>query len=698
MKAIDQPFTKIIDGAKQFIIPVFQRDYSWTETQCEQLWDDVTRIGSSESDKKHFLGSLVYVATERTTSAFGQWLLIDGQQRLTTLTLLLAALRDHIRETEWTGDDDGPTAKRIEAYFLKNMLEDGPRSHKLVLRRHDQATLHALIDNTDHPAEPSERISDNYSYFREQIASANPAQVYRGVGRLVVVDVTLDRQNDDPQLVFESLNSTGIDLSQSDLIRNYILMRLPETEQTQLYEAYWSKIEGLFRGSEKTFDAFVRDYIAFKTQASRQEKARDIHQAFRRLFPGLVDLSGDLDTFLIDMLRFARYYAAFSIGGNVFPELTEHLGRLRRLVDAPAILMMRLFDCYDEKKTLSVQGFKNVLQLVESFILRRAVCGGQTHNYWQVFANLAYRINDDEPTESLKVGLVRQRDSSRFPTDEEFCRELQQRDLYGLRVCAHLLDRLENHGSKEPTETSGYSIEHILPQNEKLPEAWRDMLGPDWKAIHETWIHRLGNLTLTGYNSTYSDRPFDEKKTIKNGFGDSSVRLNKFVREQAQWTPKEMQRRGELLTERALEIWPALHVASAAVEAAKQEELRALAARRDVSKVPMSEKSRELFDQLSPLVRAMDTEVLELAEKKSVSYHASGFFLEVLPRKHRLLLSLPLEYSEVDDPLEIAHDATEKKFYFYANYEGGVTISIVAKEDIEKAMPLIRQSLKLANT
>ena len=232
MKAIDRPFTKIINGITQFVIPVFQRDYSWTEAECEQLWRDITEIASDPGDRGHFLGSVVYISTGDTSAGFTRWLLIDGQQRVTTLVLLLTALRDHIEENGWSGADDGPTAKRVDAYFLKNVQEEGGRLHKLVLRRHDQATLKALLDRTELPAEQSERIRDNYEFFREQLSKTDPGLVYQGVGRLVIVDVTLDRGTDDPQLIFESLNSTGMDLSQSDLIRNFILMRLPEKEQT----------------------------------------------------------------------------------------------------------------------------------------------------------------------------------------------------------------------------------------------------------------------------------------------------------------------------------------------------------------------------------------------------------------------------------------------------------------------------------
>jgi predicted transport protein len=696
MKAIDRPFTKIINGITQFVIPVFQRDYNWTETHCEQLWKDVMQIASDPTGRGHFLGSFVYVSTGDSSAGFTRWLLIDGQQRLTTLTLLLVALRDHIEDVGWTGSDDGPTVTRLNAYFLKNMQEEGERLHKLVLRRHDQTTLRALLDRTEIPRKASEHIEENYDFFRDRLRDADPALVYQGVGRLVVVDVTLDRGTDDPQLIFESLNSTGLDLSQSDLIRNFILMRLPESEQTRLYELYWQKIESLFRGSERTFDGFVRDYIALRTQASKQETANEIYAAFRREFGSIGSDPIKLEALLEELLRFARYHAAFSIGADAPENLREPLARLRHLVDVPATLVMRLFECFGDRGTLNADQFVQALALVESFVFRRAICGEQTRGYWQVFANLAYRVSEERPLATLQVALARLTDSYKFPDDEEFRKALLERDIYHKRVCFDLLDRLENHGNKEPTDTSRYSIEHILPQNEKLPAEWRRMLGKTWQGVQHEWLHRLGNLTLTGYNSTYSDRPFDEKKSIPGGFSESSVRLNKFVREQKVWTEAQMKLRGEQLAKRALTIWSGLVVERKLIDEAEEAEMRERAQRRDVDKVPMSANVRQLFGVLRERIRDFDSDIIELAEQRSVSYHGPAFFLEVVPRKSRIGLLLALDFNEVDDPAGIAEDASQRKFIVNALHEGGVYVDLQMEADVDKALPMIHQARELA--
>ena len=300
--------------------------------------------------------------------------------------------------------------------------------------------------------------------------------------------------------------------------------------------------------------------------------------------------------------------------------------------------------------------------------------------------------------ESLKVALHMLRSgNSRFPTDAEFKKALVEEDLYGLRICWNLLVRLENAESEEPSDTSKLSIEHIMPQNENLPPAWREMLGSGWKEIHKVWLHRLGNLTLTGYNSTYSDRPFEEKKTIPGGFDDSAVRLNKFVRNQAVWSKAEMAQRGNNLAHRAVSLWPDLQVDEESVTQAEIDELRIKAARRSPNHIDMDSGSQALFDAVRQEITRLGN-VIEITEKRSVSYHyLAKFFLEILPRKGYLAMVLPLDFSEVDAPEGLVYDATAWKFIPNANYDGGAIMELTRMEQIERAMPIIRQAYTVAD-
>jgi|TARA_R110002073_G_scaffold29145_4_gene92069 predicted transport protein len=691
MNAVQRFFPKIINGASQFIIPVFQRDYSWSEENCRQLWADLLAIADAGPDRGHFIGSVVYIQTGDSSAGFTRWLLIDGQQRVTTLTLLLTALRDHIRETGWQGSDDGPTVKRIDAYFLRNLQEEGEREIKLKLRRHDDATLQALISRQVEPANPSARIRDNYDLFRELLEDADPERVYRGLNRLLLVDVTLDRGIDDPQLIFESLNSTGVDLSPSDLIRNFILMRLPEKEQTRLYETYWSRIEELFRGSERVFDNFIRDYLALRSHSTKLERSDRVYDAFRRTFAGIGEDVEALEQLLIELLRRGRQYAAFAVGGGN-DERARAFASLRRLGDVPAILIMRLLEAHETSGSLTEAELIEAVNLLESYLLRRAVIGAQTRGYGLEFAKLAQRIDENRPLASLKASLARMPGSYVFPSDDHFRSALEEADIYQKRVCFHLLEALENRGSKEVSDTSKYTIEHVMPQNEKLAEAWREMLGSNWQQIQKTWLHRLGNLTLTGYNSTYSDRPFEEKKTIKGGFEQSSVRLNQDIRDESRWTQEEMKVRGKRLASRALKIWPPLEADEAVIRAMEIEELKAKARRRNISQVQMSSDAANLFETLRAQLHAAFPDVIEAVERKSISYHDPEFFLEVIPRKRGLLLVVDLDFNEVDAEDDLAEDASDRSFVMHASHQGGVLVHLRSTEQIDRALAIVAQA------
>jgi predicted transport protein len=694
MKAQHIFFPKIINGASQFVIPVFQRDYSWAEENCRQLWKDILLIAEAPGERGHFIGSVVYIQSGDSNAGFSRWLLIDGQQRMTTLTLLMAALRDHIIETGWTGTGDGPVAKKIDAYFLRNPLEDGEREFKLQLRRHDNATLQAIIAGTSLPDAPSANLRENYELFRDLLKEADPAQVYAGINRLMLVDVTLERGVDDPQLIFESLNSTGVNLSASDLIRNFILMSLTEKEQTRLYRDYWGKIEDLFRGSDRVFANFIRDYLALRSKSAKLERSDLVYTAFRRAFGGIGQDPDALEALLVDLLRRARQYATFAVGSGT-DERARAFAQLRHLADVPAILIMRLLEVQEVHKTLPEPQLLEALRLIESYLLRRAVIGAQSRGYGLEFAKLAYRIEDTQPLASLKAALARMPAAYAFPENAEFERALLEGDLYHKRVCKQVLDGLENRDSKEQSDTSAYSIEHIMPQNEKMPEPWRLMLGEGWKGVHQTWLHRLGNLTLTGYNSTYSDKPLAEKQTIEHGFRQSSVRLNQDVRDATVWTEVQMRARGERLAARALDIWPRLDADTKMIREMEREELKARAASRNLDRVEMTDAAKAMFDTLRARIRADFPEVIEMAETKTVSYHDPEFFLEVIPRKRGLSLLIGIDYNEVDGPDETVRDTANYSFVTNASYQGGVVINLRDADQLDLAMRVITQARAL---
>ncbi|MYE13630.1 MAG: DUF262 domain-containing protein [Gammaproteobacteria bacterium] len=697
MKAINRPFTEIINGNRQFIIPVFQRDFSWTREQCAQLWRDVVRASRAEADSGHFMGSIVYVEADVVGAAFQSWLLIDGQQRLTTLTVLMIALRDHIQSTEWSGTEEGPTTERVDAYYLKNLQESGQRRYKLVLRRRDDATLQGLVSGK-HPAEldiePSELLVDAYEFFRSvlQEGECDPEGVYRGVARLNVVDVTLNRNADNPQLVFESMNSTGVDLRQSDLVRNYLLMGLDEAEQTRLYVDYWSKIEVLFRTSGSAFDGFLRDYMALKQRLTQQIRLDRIYDEFKSFWNP--EAETPLEDLLADMARVARTYASFlGIAPMQRPWLAEAMSSMRSLNTTQGLLIMRLYD-FHEKEVLTQDEFVRAVVLIESYLLRRAVLGLQTRNYWSVFARIAHGLRPEAPFESLQVSLARLRGNNRFPSDEEFRRGLQEHDLYGLRVCKHVLDRLENSGYQEPSPVQDFSIEHILPQEIADVPQWQAMLGDMWAEDHGVWLHRLGNLTLTAYNSTYSNLPFEKKQAVEGGFRQSAVRLNEDVRDAAQWTGVEIRDRGERLAARALRIWPHHDADAKSIQAADIRELRERSEERNSSELEMTESVREILDGIRSKIRGL-ADVIEVIEHRSVACYGPDFFAELMPMRHSVRAILPLEIGEVEIPDGLnVHDASTWKFVpNRVHTDSNLIVEVWDEATVPLAIPMLRQAL-----
>ena len=693
MQAINRQFTEIINGNKQFIIPVFQRDYSWTTEQCDQMWADIMDTRSGD-DGGHFLGSFVYVEGS-AGAAFSSWLVIDGQQRLTTLTLLLIALRNHIRETHWVGDD--PTPEKIDAYFLKNVHETGDRNYKLALRRHDDETLRALVDGND-PSEVeknSELIVEAYRHFRKRLNSpaVDPDKVYRGIARLNIVDVKLERRIDNPQLVFESLNSTGVDLTQSDLIRNYLLMGLPEPEQTRLYNDYWSKLETLFRTSGIDHDPFLRDYMALKKKMTTQPRADRIYSEFKDFWQPSDTKS--LDGLLEDMLRLARYYVSFLRPERIDSKPLATAMRQVHLGSAHSLLIMRLYECY-EKNALSRDDFIRALNLISSYLIRRAVLGLQTRGYWSVFARIAHSISDESSFESFQVALARQ--NYIFPSDESFMQGIQDRDLYSLRICWHILTQLENAGQGEPSPTHEYSIEHIMPRTIDGVLEWQEMLGDEWKIVHQTWLHRLGNLTLTAYNSNYKNKPFEKKKTIEGGFNQSAVRLNEYVRNQAQWTASEMAQRGCILAKRAVKIWPHHMTDEKLILDEEIRELRVRASERSSDSLEMRDHVRELLHAIQNPIRELG-DTIEVIEKRSVCYYdySARFFVEILPMADYVRLLIPLDFDEIHDPEGLAQDVTTRKFLTNVIHRDcGVLINILEKQQIAAVIQMVRQAFSMA--
>ena len=615
--------------------------------------------------------------------------MIDGQQRLTTISLLLEALARHIQGPEPV---DGFSAKKIRNYYLLNPLEEGDRGFKLLLTQTDKDTLLALVQQKELPKEYSIRVQENFEFFEKQIADCQNDLVplCNGIAKLVIVDIALSRDQDNPQLIFESMNSTGRELSQADLIRNFILMGLEPAHQTQLYESYWRPMEQEF-GQEaysSYFDSFMRHYLTVKT--GDIPNLKEVYQVFKKLVQEKGNSASDVDRLVSDLRAFAKYYCAMALGKETDKALAVAFRDLRELKVEVAYPF--LLELYHDYKTgiLSREHLLEAVRLTESYVFRRAVCAIPTNSMNKTFATLGRALKKDRYLESIQAYFMLLPSYRRFPKNEEFQRELKTRDLYNFRSRSYWLRRLENHGRKEQVVMAEYTIEHILPQNENLSVEWQQALGPDWQTVQQTWLHTLGNLTLTGYNSAYSDRPFPEKRDMEGGFKQSPLRLNAGLGAVELWNELTIQDRAEQLAQQAIKVWTAPTLEPDVLDAYRLRPQRAGGYGLDDHPFLKGGAIRKVFEAFRTQVLALDPCVSEEFLKLYVAYKAETNFVDVVPQAKRLRLSLNMRYPEIDDPKGICRDVTNLGRWG----NGDVELGLESLEELPYVMALVRQAFE----
>ena len=551
MDAAVIPILRFLQGPKQFFIPIFQRMYSWEKHHCQQLLDDVVRVGENPNVSSHFLGSIVYMQpAPQNEGVVRRLLVIDGQQRLTTLSLLLSVLGTAIDEQ---GIDIGIDPKRLSNYYLFNVEEEGELRYKQLLTKHDKETLICLLEKRALPANPSSLLRDNYGFFQGQLRDIDIKTVYKGIQKLKIVDIVLDRTEDNPQLIFESLNSTGLSLSAADLIRNYVLMGQEESFQNRLYEAFWFPMEESFGDQyAKRFDRFVRDYLTFRTRQIPNIKR--VYEKFKEHVPA-TGTSVELENHVKDLSRYAKHYVDFALLEEEDIELRACLEDIHELrVEVAYPFLLEVYEDYT-KDLIEKADLIQILRLIESYVFRRAVCNWPTNRLNSIFATLMPKIDKNDYLKSLKKSFSEMRTYSHYPTDFEFKAELLLRDVYNFKVPKYLLRKLENQERPgEPINVDDFTIEHVMPQT--LTKEWQQELGENYSQIHDEWLHTIGNLTLTGYNPKYQNLPFKKKRDMPNtGFRTSPLYLNESLAREVKWNKESIVARGKELVKRACEIW-----------------------------------------------------------------------------------------------------------------------------------------------
>ncbi|WQS75080.1 DUF262 domain-containing protein [Helicobacter pylori] len=666
---------------KQFVIPIYQRVYSWEKEQCKQLWDDIIKTGGNDQIEGHFIGSIVFVHDGIYTTNHNELLIIDGQQRLTTITLLFIALRDHLNDENELLEKF--SCQKIQNRYLINSDEKGDKKFKLILSEPDRDTLLSLIDeNKRKPSEPSLKIVENFKLFEEWIRKNTDKMetIFKGLDKLMVVEISLERGKDNPQLIFESMNSTGKDLTQTDLIRNYILMGLESEKQKIFYKKYWRAMEEDFKQNETLFNQFVRHYFTIKIREI--PNINKVYEAFKdyqqKKGIGIEDL-------LKDLQKYCGYFCQIVFKKEADKDLNKALGFLVGLeMDVIYPLLLELYSDYSDG-VLSKADFIPIIALIESYICRRAVCGLGTNSLNKVFPSFTKHIQKDEYFKSLKAHFVYLTEKQRFPNNDEFKDSFITIDFYHLKKNKYFFERLKNFDTKEPVNIKECTIEHIMPQT--LTEEWERDLGENFQAIHDKYLHTIGNLTLTGYNKEYNNKPFKEKRDRENGFKQSPLRLNQSLRGLEVFGEEQIKKRANDLADWALKIWTYPKLDAETLEKYKPKKEKKVY---DLSSYKFGSHSRELFDILRKEIKALDERITEKFNQEYISYMFDKNFVDIVVQTKDLKLYLNMPFNELQDEKNLARDMTNKGHLG----NGDIEVKLETKENIPYCLGLIKQALE----
>ena len=540
----------------RFVIPIYQRNYDWTTSQCKLLLDDILNMGTSD-ETAHFVGSVVFVHDDiYTSSKIKELSIIDGQQRITTLTLIYLAIYHLAIEIK-----DDELKNEIYETYLVNKFASELEKTKLRPTLENLAAINYLLraDNNEEFKKYS-KIIDNFEYFRSRINEQNYETISDGLSKLMIVEISLDRQKDNPQRIFESLNSTGLELSQADLIRNYILMGLDRESQNYIYTSYWKIIEELAREDESNTSKvsdFIRDYLTLVNKKIPNKNR--VYQEFKVIFP-TSDMN-KLETLLLPIKSLANFYNKLINPKNEsdteIRRQLEYIDQLEIKVAYP--FLIKVYE--DHSNAIITKGvFLEVLSFIQSYVWRRFVAGLPTNALNKVFMTLYEKIDKDEYLDSIQKYIIKRKGSHRMPQDVEITEALKHKDLYNIKPKnrLYLLGRLENFNNKEVVAINGnpnITIEHIFPQTPSI--AWKSQLSDsEIKEIKEEYLHTLGNLTLSGNNGNLGNKEFLYKRDIsEKGYKDSRLWLNKHLSKIDVWNKKTIQNRTDILTERCLNVW-----------------------------------------------------------------------------------------------------------------------------------------------
>lgn len=566
MKAIDTEFTKFLGVEAQFFVPIYQRKYSWNRDNCLKLVDDILDVAKDKNRPCHFIGSVIYLAKQDAmhASAIKEYLVIDGQQRLTTLSIVLLALADYTR-LKITDDEEYKKAstnfKKLSRRYLINEDESGDTYYKLRLNEEDFYAWKKLLENRTKPDDIKySRIFENYRFIYKVLCDkdSDPQLIYDGIKKLRLIDTYLIPE-DNAQLVFETVNSTGLPLSTADKIRNFVLMTVDPTSQARLYADYWHPMEkdlGMEFGGTSNFTSFFNYYM---TAVLQRQVSSDYYDVFKKYFYDQKSLG--TEGIVKQIRQYSKYYTDWIAASNKGDRLHQAMFKVKntgQLKITPAILKL-LSDRNDG--LISDNDAVEILTIMESYWMRRAVCALPTNTAGPVCISMLKSLYNEDQLSSFKKNLSTLTYAQRMPNDDEVIQTLKTLKIYSISSnrTKTILDTLENYKRKEYVPTKEYTIEHIMPQT--LSDGWKKELGTDWERIYEMYLHTIGNLTLTGYNSEYRNKRFTDKQDCvdkdgnKIGYRHTPIKISSYLTSVSKWGENEILSRAELLAKELIQIW-----------------------------------------------------------------------------------------------------------------------------------------------
>lgn len=564
MKAIDAKLTKFLNTDVHYFVPIYQRKYCWGKENCLKLIVDIEKIAQDNSRPCHFIGSFIYLSksAENHASAVKEYQVIDGQQRLTTLSIILLALCDYANEKNNEAQQllSNLSYESICNKYFYNKDATGDTYFKVKLNEEDFYAWKKLLENRKKPDDiKNSKIFDNYNIILKRFhdKKIDPQLIMNGFEKLVIVDICL-KQEDNAQLVFETVNSTGLPLSTADKIRNFLLMTVDIKNQSNLYKNYWHKMEtslNMDSGDTKSFENFFNYFL---TLTLKKQLNGEPYSLFKDYYQNVHKSS---DEIIKEIYHYSKLYNKWMNANGNGNQIDNLLFKIRKTeqLKVTSVILKLLYD-FDNKE-ISNNDVLEILKMIESYFMRRMVCALPTNSCGSACISMLKSLYNQNKLQSFKKTISNLTYAQRMPKDNEIKTSLKTLQLYSINPLRTkmILDALENYKRKEPINTNEYTIEHIMPQT--LSTDWETDLGLDAKRIHETYLNTIGNLTLTGYNSEYKNKRFvDKKHCVDNegnsiGYNYTPIKISQYLKNVDSWGEKEILSRSDYISDIVIKKW-----------------------------------------------------------------------------------------------------------------------------------------------